>query len=381
MKLLASEVVEPRVDIRTLAPTGGEPPGSTIVGWVADEATATSSPGLGLFTAELGRLVDGGQGLWESGELQDLLAGDKVNVRQLQNGVDKVEEASLPVLVAQEPGCVDKDGEGRLSLGVIVEEVAGEHSLDPVWTIRVNTGVRHRALDASLISLTGHGDLPQAWVGLDRAGLDDALVGHGMVQSVGPAGRCLLRGGVPNGQAGVIGELVLGQHSHHCVSSSGQEGSPHAFDVFGVHASVTNQHLTLTNDLIGPPLLAEPSSVGVGHTVRGNLVACCVQVVYCAVVSPLVRHVKSGLDGTSVGVEPVVEQPRVEGDVSLVDSIVEGQQHQLRDLFFGHVAWNGRSSTIAVGYLAQAGVTLASILRASDRDKGQSQGQKSYRGS
>ena len=54
-----------------------------------------------------------------------MLASDKIDVRELENSVDEVEEPLDPVLVVEEPGRVDEEGEGGLGLGVVVEEIPG----------------------------------------------------------------------------------------------------------------------------------------------------------------------------------------------------------------------------------------------------------------
>ena len=53
------------------------------------------------------------------------MACDKVDVWELENSVDEVEEPLDPVLVVEEPGRVDEEGEGCLGLGVVVEEIPG----------------------------------------------------------------------------------------------------------------------------------------------------------------------------------------------------------------------------------------------------------------
>lgn len=58
-----------------------------------------------------------------------------------------------------------------------------------------------------------------------------------------------------------------------------------------------------------------------------------VEILDLAVVGPLVRDVESSWDGTSIGVvSALLKQVGVETLVQVVDGVVEGQQHDLRDL-------------------------------------------------
>ena len=57
----------------------------------------------------------------------------------------------------------------------------------------------------------------------------------------------------------------------------------------------TYEHLSLSNDLIGPRLLIKVCSVAVRDGVRGDLVPVGVEVLHLGVVGPLVGHVESGL--------------------------------------------------------------------------------------
>ena len=109
------QVVDPRVDGRAGALAGGELP------LVAPEAEAA----LGLPPSASGRpvlevaaehfgVVDGGQGLGVAGELNQLLAGDKVDVGQAQDGVHEVEESLDAVRPVVEPGGVEEEGKGSL---------------------------------------------------------------------------------------------------------------------------------------------------------------------------------------------------------------------------------------------------------------------------
>ena len=88
------------------------------------------------------------QGLWVASPGDQLLRGDKVDVGQGKNGVDELEEALFAVGPVEEPGRVEEEGEGRLALGVVLQEVLGEDLLDGVGVLGVETAVRHGARPA-----------------------------------------------------------------------------------------------------------------------------------------------------------------------------------------------------------------------------------------
>ena len=351
----AFKVVQPRVSLWALALTGGESPASTVEGRVARQAAASRGPS---FAVKLLRMVDSGEGLRVLGKFQKFLASDKVDIRQLQNRVNKVEESNRPVFVAEEPGGMNENGKRCLALCVEVQEVASEDSLNPLWVFGVNAAVGHGAPYSSLISQAGHGNFPDSWVGPLGARSDGAAVRHGMLQGIRPAGSCFLG----DWHAGVISELVLGQRGKHGVTANSQVWSPHSLDVTWVHSSITHQHLSLTHNFIGPPLLFEVRPVSVCHSVRRNLVTSSVQVVNLRVICPLVRDIERRLDRASVGIEPVPEQPCVEPEIDIIDGIVKGQHDKLRDLFFGQVAWYLCPAAVAVRQLANPWIALASSL-------------------
>ena len=101
------------------------------------------------------------QGLWVASPGDQLLRGDKVDVGQGKNGVDELEEALLAVGPVEEPGCVEEEGEGRLALGVVLQEVLGEDLLDGVGVLGVETAVRHGAGPAPVqnVAFRGYFDL------------------------------------------------------------------------------------------------------------------------------------------------------------------------------------------------------------------------------
>ena len=181
----------------------------------------------------------------------------------------------------EEPGSVEEEREGSFALGVVLQEVLGEDLLDGVGLLGVEAPVSHGAPSAADVQQRRHGDLPHLGVRHLGAGLDGARVGHGVLEGVGPAGA-------GHGHAGVVLEPVPPQHPEHGVSADGQEWGAHALDVLGVDAGVTDQHLGLADDLVGPLLLVELGAMAVGHRVRGDLVAVGVKVLDLGVVCPLV---------------------------------------------------------------------------------------------
>ena len=73
------------------------------------------------------------------------LRSDEVDVGEGEDRVDELEEAVLAVGPVEEPGGVEEEGEGRLALGVVLQEVLGEDLLDGVRLLGVETTVSHGA--------------------------------------------------------------------------------------------------------------------------------------------------------------------------------------------------------------------------------------------
>ena len=138
------------------------------------------------------------------------------------------------------------------------------------------------------------------------------------------------------------------QHVEHFVSSNSQEGGSHPLDVSRVDSTEPDQHLSLAHNLIGPGLLVEVGTEGVGHGVGRHLVSVSVEVLDLGVVSPLVGHVESGLNGAAVGVVATSKELLIERLVEIVDGIIEGEEDELRYLVWGVAAGNVPSSAVAV---------------------------------
>ncbi len=288
--LVAVEVVDPGVPVGAGALAGGELPLVALVLEVALVLLAAAAGGaVGEVAAHHGGVDDGVEGLRVAHPVDELLAGDKVDVGEGQDGVEEVEEALAAVRAVVEPGGVEEEREGGLVLGVVLEEVLGEDLLDGGGILLVVASISHGAGASPHVLDNGHGDLPHTGVGQLGAGLDGAGVGHVVLQGVGP-------GGGAGGHAGVVVEAVAVEHVKHGVTADGQEGGAHALDVLGIDSGVADEHLGLADHLVGPLLLVEVGPVAVGDGVRGNLVAVGVEVLHLGVVGPLVGHVEGGLE-------------------------------------------------------------------------------------
>jgi len=314
--------------------------------------------------AEEAGAVDGVQGFREASVVDELLAGDEVDVRKGQDGVDELEEPLDAVGPVVEPGRVEEEGEGGLALGVVVQKVLRENLLDGIGLLGVETSVSHGATSTAHVQQGGHGDLPHAGVASGGAGLDGARVRDLVVECIRPAGAA-------DGHAGVVVEAVPSEHAEHGVAADGQEGCPHALDVLGVDAGVADQHLGLADHLVGPLLLVEVGAVAVRHRVGGDLVAVRVQVLHLRVVRPLMGNVKRRLDWATVGVDSVVEEFLEELFVETVDGVVEGEEDELRNALLGQVSGNVGAAAVAVGDAANVGIARTRLLLSVDQSSNQ----------
>jgi len=147
---------------------------------------ATATRPVGEVAVEDWRRVNRGQGLWVTSPGDQLLGCDKVDVGQGKNGVNELEEALLAVSPVEEPGSVEEEGEGRLALGVVLQEVLGEDLLDGVSVLSVETTVSHGAGSSPDVLESLHGDFPHAGVRAAWAGGDTARVGHLVLEGVRP---------------------------------------------------------------------------------------------------------------------------------------------------------------------------------------------------
>jgi hypothetical protein len=93
--------------------------------------------------AKDGRILNGRQRLRVLGPVDQLLAGDKVDVGQGKDGIQKLEESLLSVWPAEEPGRVEEERKGSLGLCVVVKEVLGEDFLDGGCVLIIETSISH----------------------------------------------------------------------------------------------------------------------------------------------------------------------------------------------------------------------------------------------
>ena len=82
------------------------------------------------------------------------------------------------------------------------------------------------------------------------------------------------------------------------------------------------------------------------------------------------------LDGAAVGIGPILEQLREELLVEVVDGVVEGQEDELRRLFFPKSAGNLGTSAEAVRQTAHGRVAVLGGLLGHHRRHGCHQGQQ-----
>ena len=69
---------------------------------------------------------------------------------------------------------------------------------------------------------------------------------------------------------------------------------------------------------------------------------------HLSIVSPLVGHVESGLDGTSIGIESSSEEVFIELLVQIIDGIIEGEEDKLRNLIRRVTSGNVATAAVTV---------------------------------
>ena len=83
--------------------------------------------------------------------------------------------------------------------------------------------------------------------------------------------------------------------------------------------------------------------------VARNLVTIGVEALHQGIISPLMTHIERGRDGTTVRVLPArMEDVLVQPLVEVIDTVVEGEHHQLRGLGGGQVLGKLCTSTPAI---------------------------------
>jgi len=88
------------------------------------------------------------------------LAGDKVNVMKLENGVNEAQKSFLTVRSVGKPSSVVKQRKWSLGFGVIFQKVAGQHDLNGLGIFLVLTTIGHWAWSAMETTQLIHGNFP-----------------------------------------------------------------------------------------------------------------------------------------------------------------------------------------------------------------------------
>lgn len=94
--------------------------------------------------------------------VDELLAGNKVNVRQSQDGINELEEAFLTMGTVEEPGWMEKEGEWCLVFGVTVQKVLSENLLDGSSILFIITTISHGTGTSTNVLQGGHGNFPHS---------------------------------------------------------------------------------------------------------------------------------------------------------------------------------------------------------------------------
>lgn len=88
-----------------------------------------------------------------------------------------------------------------------------------------------------------------------------------------------------------------------------------------------------------------------------------VKILHLTVIGPLVRHVESGTNGTSIGIDTaLLEQIHVQLFVQVVHRVVESEQDNLGHLFHGHISGNVLTAAEAIGQQTHVLAALGSQL-------------------
>ena len=102
--------------------------------------------------------------------------------------------------------------------------------------------------------------------------------------------------GIRHRHGTVVNESVAVKHPEHGVAAHRQEGGSHSFNILWINASISDQHLSHPDHLVGPLFLVEIRPVRMGDGVGGHLMAISVQILHMTVVGPLVGNVKCCLN-------------------------------------------------------------------------------------
>jgi len=191
------------------------------------------------------------------------------------------------------------------------------------------------------IQLVNH-HLPH-WVGPGWAvlGISVALVGHAVVEGVGPDGDP----GEGGGDGGVVDEELVSHHLKLFVTTNSEVGSTDTNDRAVSDVGEPLDDETRASHLSQPVVIAPISPVVglvlVGHGEHGHLVPTSVKLLHSRVVGILVTHEERSLDLAAIRILSFsVEDILVEVHVVGVDGSVEGDGDHLGDLVGVDPPWD-----------------------------------------
>ena len=211
------------------------------------------------------------------------------------------------------------------------------------------------------IQLVNH-HLPD-WVGPGWAvlGISVALVGHAVVEGVGPDGDP----GEGGGDGGVVDEELVSHHLKLFVTTYSEVGSTdtnnRAVSDVGEPLDDETRASHLSQPVVIAPICPVVGLVLVGHGEHGHLVPTSVKLLHSRVVCILVTHEERSLDLAAIRILSFsVEDILVEVHVVGVDGSVEGDGDHLGDLGGVDVAGHPRpvGGAEAVRKLALGEVTV-----------------------
>ena len=211
------------------------------------------------------------------------------------------------------------------------------------------------------IQLVNH-HLPD-WVGPGWAvlGISVALVGHAVVEGVGPDGDP----GEGGGDGGVVDEELVSHHLKLFVTTNSEVGSTdtnnRAVSDVGEPLDDETRASHLSQPVVIAPICPVVGLVLVGHGEHGHLVPTSVKLLHSRVVCILVTHEERSLDLAAIRILSFsVEDILVEVHVVGVDGSVEGDGDHLGDLGGVDVAGHPRpvGGAEAVRKLALGEVTV-----------------------
>ena len=258
----------------------------------------------------------------------------------LDNFINPVEESIQEFRVVLQPGRVEKESKWGAVLIEVTIEIVSKEVVELVTRTKVGTRVNHGAagqifVDSGILPSVQlvHDDLPDgegaSWAVLQVA---VAAVRHFEIESVGPEGRILQRGG----DRGVVQESLFFHHGELEVAADTEVGSAQAHDrvICNVGEFLNDEARTghLPRPVVDACVGPEGLTVVVGDGVGGNLVSQSVHILHGGVVGVLMRHIESAFDVATVRVPALlIKNLSIEVYVVVVDGVIEGDGDHLGD--------------------------------------------------